>query len=92
MADKSQSLTSSLICSKEAPYPGHMLFRFWCDSDILYFTIIDVFCLQYLCGAGGDTTFPPHANLFFYYLILESLTHSPASNKKYVSPGLEIVY
>ena len=54
--------TASPICSKEATYPGHMLIRFWCDSDIkfsrglhknsvtvLYFSIINV-----LCGAGGE--------------------------------------
>ena len=59
------------ICSKEATYPGHMLIRFWCDSDItfsrglhtnlvtvLYFSIINV-----LCGAGGDASFAPQANL-----------------------------
>ena len=63
--------TASLICSKEATYPGHMLIRFWCDSDItfscglhknlvtaLYFSIISV-----LCGAGGDASFAPQANL-----------------------------
>ena len=37
MADKShvtlKSLTASLICFKEGPYPGHI--RFWCDSDVL---------------------------------------------------------
>ena len=50
-----------------------MLIRFWCDSDItfshglhknlvteLYFSIINV-----LCGAGGDATFAPQANLVF---------------------------
>ena len=60
-----------MICSKEATYPGHMLIRFWCDSDItfsrglcknlvtvLYFSIINV-----LCGAGGDASFAPQANL-----------------------------
>ena len=48
-----------------------MLIRFWCDSDItfsrglhknlvavLYFSIINV-----LCGAGGDASFTPQANL-----------------------------
>ena len=48
-----------------------MLIRFWCDSDItfsrglhknlvtvLYFSIINV-----LCGAGGDASFAPQANL-----------------------------
>ena len=54
-------------------YHGHMLIRFWCDSDItfpcglhknlvtvLYFSIINV-----LCGAGGDTSFAPQANLVY---------------------------
>ena len=63
--------TASPICSREATYPGHMLIRFWCDSDItfsrglhtnlvtvLYFSIINV-----LCGAGGDASFAPQANL-----------------------------
>ena len=48
-----------------------MLIRFWCDSEItfsrglhknlvtvLYFSIINV-----LCGAGGDASFAPQANL-----------------------------
>ena len=48
-----------------------MLIKFWCDSDItfsrglhknlvtvLYFSIINV-----LCGAGGDASFAPQANL-----------------------------
>ena len=48
-----------------------MLIRFWCDSDltfsrglhknlvtVLYFSIINV-----LCGAGGDASFAPQANL-----------------------------
>ena len=48
-----------------------MLIRFWCDSDItfscgshknvvtvLYFSIINV-----LCGAGGDASFGPQANV-----------------------------
>ena len=56
---------------KEATYPGHMLIRFWCDSEsifsrglhknlvtVLYFSIINV-----LCGAGGDAIFAPQANL-----------------------------
>ena len=63
--------SASPICSKEATYPGHMLIRFWCDSDItfsrvlhknlvtvLYFSIIIV-----LCGAGGGASFAPQANL-----------------------------
>ena len=48
---------TALSISKEATYPGHMLIRFWCDSDItfsrglhknlvtvLYFSIINVLC------------------------------------------------
>ena len=71
MADEShvtlKSLPASPISSKEPTYPGHMLIRFWCDSDItfsrglhknlvtvLYFSIINV-----LCRAGGDTSFAP---------------------------------
>ena len=63
--------TASPICSKKATYPGHMLFRFWCYSDItfsrglhknlvtvLYFSIINV-----LCGAGGDASFAPQVIL-----------------------------
>ena len=58
-----------------------MLIRFWCDSDItfsrglhtnlvtvLYFFIINVFCLLNLYGAGGDASFAPQANLVFYLL------------------------
>ena len=53
-----------------------MLIRFWCDSDItclrglhkqmvtvLYFFIMNVFWLLNLCGAGGDESFAPQANL-----------------------------
>ena len=74
MADEShvRPTLKSLICfTKEATYPGHMLIRFWCDSDItfsrvlhknlvtvLYFSIIIV-----LCGAGGGASFAPQANL-----------------------------
>ena len=67
--------TASPICFKEATYPGHMLIRFWCNSEItfsrglhenlvtvLYFSIINV-----LCGAGGDASFAPQANLVFFY-------------------------
>ena len=63
--------TASPICSKEATYPGHLLIRFWCASEstfsrglhtnlvtVLYFSIINV-----LCGAGGDASFAPQANL-----------------------------
>ena len=51
-----------------------MLIRFWCDSDItfsrglhkylvtvLYFSIFNV-----LCGAGGDASFAPQANLVLF--------------------------
>ena len=51
-----------------------MLIRFWCDSDItfsrglhknlvtvLYFSVINV-----LCGAGGDASFAPQANLVYF--------------------------
>ena len=79
MADEShvtlKSLPASHICSKEATYPGHMLIRFWCDSDIiflrglhinfvtvLYFSIINV-----LCGVGGDPSFAPQANLVGFH-------------------------
>ena len=75
MADKShvtlKSLNCFAVCFKEATYPDHMLIKFWCDSDItfscglhknlvtaLYFSIINV-----LCGAGGDASFAPPANL-----------------------------
>ena len=30
---------ASLICSKEAPDLGHMLIRFWCDSEITFFLV-----------------------------------------------------
>ena len=55
----SRASTASPICSKEATYTGHMLIRFWCDSDItflhglhkklvtvLYFSIINVLWLK----------------------------------------------
>ena len=55
-----------------------MLIRFWCDSDItfscglhknlmtaLYFSIINV-----LCGAGGDASFAPQANLVLCLFLL----------------------
>ena len=75
MADEShvtlKSLNCFTICFKEATYPGHVLIRFWCDSEItfsrglhknlvtvLYFSIINV-----LCGAGGDASFSPQAYL-----------------------------
>ena len=53
-----------------------MLIIFWCDSDItflrglhkkfvtvLLFSIINVFWLLNLRGAGGDASFAPQANL-----------------------------
>ena len=73
-----KSLPVSPICSKEATYPGHMLIRFWCDSDItfsrglhenlvtvLYFSRINV-----LCGVGGDASFAPQANLVYSSICL----------------------
>ena len=55
-----------------------MLIRFWCNSDItflrglhknlvtvLYFSIINVVWLLNLCGAGGDASFAPQANLVY---------------------------
>ena len=57
-----------------------MLTRFWCDSDItflcglhrklvtvLYFSIINVFWLLNLCGAGGGASFAPLENLVQKY-------------------------
>ena len=56
-----------------------MLITFWSDSDIrflrglhkklvtvLYFSIINVFWLLNLCGAGGNASFAPQANLVTY--------------------------
>ena len=75
MADEShvalKSLPASHICSKEATYPGHMLIRFWCDSDITflrvlhthYVTVLYFSIINLLCGAGGDASFAPQANL-----------------------------
>ena len=78
--------TASPNCFKEATYPGHMLIRFWCDSEItflhglhknlvtvLYFSIINV-----LCGAGGDASFAPQANLF----VLDLLDNSYHEDEK----------
>ena len=61
-----------------------MLIRIWCDSNItfshglhknlvtvLYFSIINV-----LCGAGGDASFAPQANLvmcYFHHIMLFQL-------------------
>ena len=79
MADESHVTLKSLNCftdlfeESNLPWP-YMLIRFWCDSDItfscglhknlvtaLYFSIINV-----LCGAGGDASFAPQANLVIY--------------------------
>ena len=35
---------------------------------VLYFPIINVFWLLNLCGAGGDASFTPQANLVIYHL------------------------
>ena len=68
----SKCLTNHMLRSKA--YPSNMLILFCCDSDIafslglhtnlltvLYFSIINV-----LCGAGGDASFAPQANLVLY--------------------------
>ena len=90
MADESNVTLKSLncppICSNETTYPGHMLIRFLCDSDItfsrglhknlvtvLYFSIINV-----LCGAGGDASFAPQANLVLF--VLKSCGNSSFTN------------
>ena len=65
--------TASPICSKEATYPGHMLIRFWCDSDITFarglhknsVTVLYLSIFNVLCGAGGDASFASQANLVF---------------------------
>ena len=94
MADESNVTLKRLNCFtdlfKEATYPGHMLIRFWCDSEItfsrglhkklvtvLYFSIINV-----LCGAGGDASFAPQANLVNYLKsLLCKLTSTHLSTK-----------
>ena len=77
MADESYVTLKSLNCFtdlfKEATYPGHMLIRFWCDSDItflrslhtnlvtvLYFSINNV-----LCPSDGDGSFFFFCSLIF---------------------------
>ena len=63
-----------------------MLIRFWCDSDIsflrglhkkfvtvVYFSIINVFWLLNLCGAGGDASFAPQANLVFVVVLYRDI-------------------
>ena len=88
MADESHVTLKSLNCFTDlfqGTYPGHMLIRFWCDSDItfscglhknlvtaLYFSIINV-----LCGAGGDASFAPWANLvkYIFFIIQSTLPH-----------------
>ena len=74
MADESHVTLKSLNCFTDwfwgsNTYPGHMLIRFWCDSDItflrrlhklvtvVYFSLINVFWLLNLCGVGGDASF-----------------------------------
>ena len=60
MAYKSHVTLNSLnrwtpICSmfslKEAPYPGHMVIRFWCDTDHKDITFFTLFILKI-----GDST------------------------------------
>ena len=75
MADEShvtlKSFSASPICSKEATYPGHMLIRCWCGSDITFarglhknlVTVLYFFIINVLGGAGGDASFAPQANL-----------------------------
>ena len=59
-----------------------MLIRFWCDSEItfsrcllknlvtvLYFSIINL-----LCGAGGDASFAPQANLVYCWAIVYNIS------------------
>ena len=77
MADEShvtlKSFSASPICSKEATYPGHMLIRFWCDSDITFpyglhtdlVTVMYVSIINVLCGAGGEASFVPQAHLVY---------------------------
>ena len=48
-----------------------MLIRFWCDSDLtlsrgLHKNVVTVLfssIINVLCGAGGDASFSPQANL-----------------------------
>ena len=87
------SWTASPICSKGATHPGHMLITFWCDPDItflrglhkkigditvFFYIIINVFWLLNLCGASGDVSFAPQANL----VIGCSYIHCDANEKR----------
>ena len=40
---------------------------------VLYFSIINVFWLLNLCGAGGDAISAPQANLFLTFIYGDSL-------------------
>ena len=48
-----------------------MLIRFWCDSEITFsrglhknlVTVLYFFIINVLCGADGDASFAPQANL-----------------------------
>ena len=79
----------------EATYPGHMLIRFWCDSEItfsrglhknlvtvLYFSIINV-----LCGVGGDASFAPQANLFIIFFCSNDICILLQQNESEVALG-----
>ena len=87
----SRAWTASPICSEEATYPGYT--RFWCDSDItflrglhqklvtvLYFSIMNVFWVLNLCGADGDASFVPQANLVFFIYICNYNPELPPPN------------
>ena len=75
--------TASPIYSEEATHPGHMLIRFWCDSDItfscglhknlvtvLYFSIINV-----LCGASEDASFAPSGKSSSCMCLMDGFHH-----------------
>ena len=55
-----------------------MLIRFWCDSDITFLrglhknlvTVLYLSIINVLCGASGDASFAPQANL-----VLCEVTH-----------------
>ena len=57
-----------------------MLIRFWCDSDITFLrglhgklvTVMYFFIglIIVLCGAGGDTSFAPQANLYSMKIVV----------------------
>ena len=52
-------------------YPSHILIIFCCDSDIAFsrgkyknlVTVLYISIINVLCGAGGDASFAPQANL-----------------------------